>query len=90
MSDSLNFPLILVVATALFGLIWLIDALLFARARRERQAAAGGSDTAQDPILVEYAKSFFPVLLVVLVLRSFFFRTVSHSQRLDDPDPAGR
>lgn len=27
----------------------------------------------QEPIVVEYAKSFFPVLLVVLVLRSFLF-----------------
>jgi signal peptidase I len=42
--------------------------------------AAGGTATAADavaedlgrePILVEYARSFFPVLLIVLVLRSF-------------------
>ena len=28
-------------------------------------------DTASEPVVVEYAKSFFPVLLVVFVLRSF-------------------
>jgi signal peptidase I len=27
----------------------------------------------QDPVIVEYAKSFFPVLLLVLLLRSFLF-----------------
>ena len=32
------------------------------------------NDTAyREPVLVEYARSFFPVLLVVLVLRSFLF-----------------
>ena len=29
------------------------------------------AETAREPVLVEYAKSFFPVLLVVFVLRSF-------------------
>lgn len=29
------------------------------------------SDSAREPLLVEYARSFFPVLLVVFVLRSF-------------------
>ena len=28
-------------------------------------------DSAREPVVVEYAKSFFPVLLVVFVLRSF-------------------
>lgn len=31
------------------------------------------SNAEQEPIVVEYAKSFFPVLFVVLVLRSFLF-----------------
>ncbi len=58
-----NFPLILVILTAVTGIIWLIDALLFKRRRNKPE----------DPILVDYAKSFFPVLLIVLVLRSFIF-----------------
>lgn len=64
--DNLNFPLVLVLATALTGLIWLIDSLAFAPKRR----AAGRE---QVPMLVEYVQSFFPVFLVVLVLRSFLF-----------------
>ena len=32
---------------------------------------AQAAETAREPVLVEYAKSFFPVLLVVFVLRSF-------------------
>jgi len=63
----LNFPLVLVIATAITGLIWLIDKLFF-RANRLRKRPDG-----TDPLLVDYAKSFFPVLLIVLVLRSFVF-----------------
>jgi len=51
------------------GVIWLIDAIAFAPKRR---AAARGGDEEQ-PLLVEYARSFFPVLLIVLILRSFLF-----------------
>ncbi len=64
--DSLNFPLILVVATFVTGIIWLIDAILFAPKRQKRSAT-------EEPLLVEYARSFFPVLFIVLVLRSFLF-----------------
>ncbi|MFV8816354.1 signal peptidase I [Haliea sp. E17] len=35
------------------------------------QYAARVEDSASEPVIVEYAKSFFPVLLVVFVLRSF-------------------
>lgn len=67
---SLDFALILVVLTAVAGLIWLLDALLLGGARRK--AAAGGS-LVKEPIIVEYAKSFFPILLLVLLIRSFLF-----------------
>lgn len=66
----MDFALILVVLTAVSGLIWLVDALLFARSRVN--AAAGGA-TVKEPLAVEYAKSFFPILLIVLVIRSFLF-----------------
>ena len=68
-ADKLNFPLLLVIATAVTGLIWLVDALFFAPKRR----AAMRDKNGELPVLVEYAQSFFPVLLVVLVLRSFLF-----------------
>lgn len=67
MSDimaNLNFPLILVIGTAISGLIWFVDAVVLGR----RYSA----DT-EPPMLVDYARSFFPVLLIVLVLRSFLF-----------------
>ncbi len=38
---------------------------------QEKQYQARVADTAAVPVVVEYAKSFFPVLLVVFVLRSF-------------------
>lgn len=68
-ADKINFPLLLVVATAVTGLIWLIDSLLFAPKRK----ASLRSENGELPILVEYVQSFFPVLLFVLVLRSFLF-----------------
>ncbi|MGI9331236.1 MAG: signal peptidase I [Gammaproteobacteria bacterium] len=66
---NLDFSLVLVLATGLCGLIWAIDALLFARSR---PVAATGEDP-NLPIAVEYARSFFPILLLVLVIRSFLF-----------------
>lgn len=71
---NIDFPLILMVLVVGSGLIWLIDSLLLAP-RRNRVAAPVdenmGEKTRNDPVLVEYARSFFPVLLFVFVLRSF-------------------
>ena len=58
----MNFALILFIALVVTGGIWLADALLLKRRR-----APG----AAEPMLVEYAKSFFPVILIVFALRSF-------------------
>ena len=88
---AIDFPLILVVLVFGSGLIWLVDAIFFAPARKKRltdlearypdrqregsvqakQYEAQLSETAAEPAIVEYAKSFFPVLFVVFVLRSF-------------------
>lgn len=59
---NFDFPLILVLASAITGLVWLLDALLWGRGR---------SKDAKEPVLVEYSKAFFPVIFAVLVLRSF-------------------
>ncbi len=64
---TIDFPLILVLAVFFTGGVWLVDALFLAPARRR----AGGGDESGEPVLVEYSKSFFPVLFVVFVLRSF-------------------
>jgi len=70
---QLDFALILVSASALTGIIWGLDRLLFAKKRPEG---------AKEPVLVEYSRSFFPVLFGVLMIRSFLaepFRIPSSS-----------
>jgi signal peptidase I len=72
---TMNFPLILFLATFLTGLIALADRLVLAK----RRAA-----DAREPWWVEYPKSFFPVLLIVFLLRSFVvepFKIPSSSMR---------
>jgi len=64
---DVDFALVLVCATALTGIIWALDAA-WLRPRRLTRAPE-----AKEPLLVEYSRSFFPVLLVVLVVRSFLF-----------------
>jgi len=73
------FEIALVVLTAFTGLVWLLDKLYFAK---RRAAAEGLLDDGKEPIVIDYSKAFFPVLLVVLVLRSFIaepFRIPSNS-----------
>ncbi len=78
---SLNFPLLLVIAVAVCGALALFDLIFLAPRRRAAIATyhgqVGEPDEAvvdrlnKEPLLVEYGKSFFPVLAIVLVLRSF-------------------
>ena len=69
-----DFEAFLTLATAVTGVVWLIDALLFAPKRRANMPATPEGETQpkpRDPLVVDYSKSFFPVILLVLVLRSF-------------------
>jgi signal peptidase I len=66
---SFDFAALLVLLTAGSGLTWAVDSWLFAPRRRQRASAEGGQPA--EPMLVEYARSFFPVFLIVLLLRSF-------------------
>ena len=79
-----DFALFLVVLTALSGVIWLADRLFLANSRARRAQAfelmtalsaeereARARNALHEPIAVEYARSFFPVLLVILLFRSF-------------------
>lgn len=58
----IGFPLFMLLILLLTGLIWLIDYLFF-----QKKRAIG----AEEPTTVEYAKSFFPVILLVFLIRSF-------------------
>ncbi len=60
----MDFTLGLFLAIVLSGLIWLVD-LLFLRKRRPAES--------KEPVIVEYARSFFPVLFVVFLIRAFLF-----------------
>ncbi|HEC18095.1 MAG TPA: signal peptidase I [Gammaproteobacteria bacterium] len=78
-----NFPAIMVSAVFITGIIWALDAFWLAPKRRlaaeglatqggdERKLADAKENLLKEPIIVEYARSLFPVILVVLVLRSF-------------------
>jgi signal peptidase I len=71
----MNFALILFLATVVTGLVALADKLYFAKGR---------AADAPEPWWVEYPKSFFPVLLIVFLLRSFVaepFKIPSSSMR---------
>ena len=76
---DIDFPLLLTWAVLICAAVWLVDVSTL-KPRRVRAARAlnhGGiaqidvDHVLKEPLLVEYARSFFPVLLLVLVLRSF-------------------
>ena len=60
---NFNFELISFYATIVTGLIALFDIIFL---KRKRQAK-------KIPILIDYSRSFFPILLIVFLLRSFLF-----------------
>ncbi len=70
---NFDFAAILVALSFLTGLIWAVDALFFERKRRALTVPTEGlsNNAPKDPIVVEYAKSFFPVIFIVLIIRSF-------------------
>lgn len=67
---SINLALILTVLTLFTGVVVAINKFIWSKQTSSDETAAGshGRD-----VLVEYSKSFFPVLLLVLVIRSFVF-----------------
>lgn len=81
---NFDFALILVLATLAAGLLWLLDLLIFVPRRRMRVAEAelktGGMlpDDARNELMrpsgwADLSRSMFPVLGLVLVLRSFLY-----------------
>src|SRR6516165_876110 len=73
-AERLDFSAVLLAITVLTGAAWTVDHWLLRR-WRTAAARAAGKDPAQipEPGTVDYARSFFPVALVVLLLRSFIF-----------------
>jgi signal peptidase I len=76
---DIDFPLILMVLTVVTGLVALADKLFFLPKRlvKINELDGQGADktalesAAKEPVWIEQSKSFFPVLVVVFVLRSF-------------------
>ena len=64
-----DFSAMLLSLTVLFGVVWGLDRLLLYKRRKARLDAAGAEY--RDPVPVDWARSLFPVVLVVLLLRSF-------------------
>lgn len=73
-AERLDFSLVLLLIAAITGLVWLADVAVFRRSRASAARAAGRDPASiPEPGTVDYARSFFPVAVVVLVLRSFIF-----------------
>jgi signal peptidase I len=69
---TFDFELLLVLATVISGIIWLADAQYFAKRRRaEAKEGEAAEQAANEPYVVEFSRFLFPVVLIVLVLRSF-------------------
>ncbi|HTM29456.1 MAG TPA: signal peptidase I, partial [Rhodanobacter sp.] len=64
-----DFSAILLGLTVLFGVVWGLDRLFLYKKRKARMDAAG--EDYRDPMPVDWSRSLFPVVLVVLLLRSF-------------------
>ena len=83
---NFDFALLLSIAALLTGLVWALDAAILAPRRQQVPAGAepgsGTSGGSHMPWYVDISRSFFPVILAVLVLRSFVaepFRIPSES-----------
>lgn len=63
--DFLN---ILSLVTIFAGVICLVD-IIWRRIKKEPQ-----DEKAKHPLIIEYARSFFPILLIVLLIRSLLFQ----------------
>ena len=73
-----DFNLILVPLTIGLGIVWLLDKLVL----KHRKTRGRG----QEGILVRWAYDFFPVLAVVLVVRSFLIEPFNIPKSVDVRD----
>lgn len=85
MSPAIHFDLelALLIGTLITGLVWLLDKLFLGNRRRKRalensyntthnqELGEAVSKEYREPWFIDLCKSFFPILLIVLLLRSF-------------------
>ncbi|HUA24543.1 MAG TPA: signal peptidase I [Steroidobacteraceae bacterium] len=74
LSEQLDFSLVMVVISAVTGLVFALDVMVL-RQKRSAAAQAAGKDPrlVPEPHTVDYARSFFPMAVAVLLLRAFLF-----------------
>jgi len=65
---DIDLPYYLFWASVISGVIWTVDTWFF---KPSRLAKADSSEAVAEPVLVEYARSFFPIFVAVFLLRSF-------------------
>jgi signal peptidase I len=73
-----DFAAVLTLLVVVSGLIWAVDSFFFTRSRLQRKGDLPKGATDEQiaeyyrlPVIVDYARSFFPIFLIVLLLRSF-------------------
>ena len=67
---TVNFPLILACLTLFTGVVVFVDYMLGSYRRRRGRAAR----SKKLPLTIEYSRAFFPLLLIVFLVRSFFIQ----------------
>src|SRR3972149_3308281 len=69
--DFLN---ILTLVTVLAGVICLVDIFLRRKNKSTIPETTDAAGKIKHPFIIDYARSFFPILLIVLIIRSFLFQ----------------
>jgi signal peptidase I len=80
----MRFSEILFIVTIVTGMICLFDFLVLSRRRSANWTSSLLGKNKKEPWWIEYSKAFFPILLIVFILRSFVaepFRIPSGSMR---------
>lgn len=73
---NFNFELILFYAVVISGIIVLFDRLFLATKRERAYKASAHFSNPEElklPLIIDYARAFFPILLIVFLLRSFLY-----------------
>ncbi len=70
-----DFAALLVIAAFITGIVWLVDAIFYKKARDLKNTDKSEIDAGylKESVITEHARSLFPVILLVLILRSFIY-----------------